>query len=390
MRRTAPQEREPAPRTGSSTRPASACRCGARVPGAPSAQGCNRGPLRARALFALGLALAPPQSGGPVPTVGAPPDPYDHVLVVGVDGLRSDALLLDGVDFPALDRLCGQAVTWNARTDPDWTVTLPNFTGVLTGRLVEGPKGHGWRENRTPHPGRRLVGPDGEPVPGLFHVSAAAGVAGYLGAGKDKFVLFDRSWNDDAERFTYVRHRDAADGVRHLLAWWDSDPAPRTVAFLHLAECDAAGHAEGWDLTPGSAYLEAVATVDAQLERVLAWLDEHPERRARTAVVLTADHGGGVPLENHHGLGHLWTNYVIPFALWTGDARWTGPLYDLAGDARRDPGLWDPRPDAEAPPPIRNAEAANLALALLGLPPVPGSTVGAHRPLLAVPTAATR
>ncbi len=130
--------------------------------------------------------------------------------------------------------------------------------------------------------------------------------------------------------------------------------------------------------------------MDAQLGRVLAWLDEHPERRARTAIVLTADHGGGVPLKNHHGLGHLWTNYVIPFAVWTGDARWEGRLYDLAGDARRDPGLWDPRPDEAAPPPIRNADAANLALALLGLPPIPGSTVGARRPLLAVPTAATR
>nr|MBX2819748.1 hypothetical protein [Rhodothermaceae bacterium] len=56
-------------------------------------------------------------------------------------------------------------------------------------------------------------------------------------------------------------------------------------------------------------------------------------------------------------------------------------LYDLAAHSRTDPGE-DQIPDGVDNQPIRNGDAANLALSLLGLDAVPGSTLGADVPLL--------
>ena len=82
---------------------------------------------------------------------------YDHVILISVDGLRSDALLTEQAkSFKNFQRLLKGANTLNARTDCDFTTTLPNHTGMLTSRLVNGPQGHGYTANTTP--AARVVG----------------------------------------------------------------------------------------------------------------------------------------------------------------------------------------------------------------------------------------
>lgn len=98
--------------------------------------------------------------------------------------------------------------------------------------------------------------------------------------------------------------------------------------------------------------------------------------RERLTLVLTADHGGA-------GTGHVDPDrpedYRIPFLAWGQDVAAGADLYELNEDYR-DPGRRRPGYAAERQP-VRNADVANLALDLLGLRSIPGSTIGEEQGL---------
>jgi len=82
----------------------------------------------------------------------------------------------------------------------------------------------------------------------------------------------------------------------------------------------------------------------------------------------------------------MWVDYIIPFLVWTGDHETPRDLYAINPGTRADPGLAQPRQGVDAKskaslPPIRNGDAGNLVLALLALPPIPGSTINANQDL---------
>ncbi|MHC5003009.1 MAG: alkaline phosphatase family protein [Planctomycetota bacterium] len=309
-------------------------------------------------------------------TAAAPP-PIDHVIVISVDGLRSDALLAPPPGaLPAFDRLRLGRSTLNARTLVDSTVTLPNHVGMVTGRLLSGEHGHRWSVNEVKRGYTSVHEIAGTRIDSVFDVAAAHGVFTGAVVTKTKLRLLPFSW-DSIDEFidltpahASVRERTEAvtEEVRQLLRRGHE----RSLLFVHFAEPDSAGHTSGWDLTPGSPYLDAVESVDRQLGRILRAIESDERLRGRTAIVVTADHGGGSPLR-HHSRTEFWINYVVPFLVWTGNDLAAGELYDLLPFSRRDPGLAQPRAH-RGPPPVRNADVANAALGLLGLPPVPGST----------------
>lgn len=330
-------------------------------------------PLRAALLLLAALTGACSRPTAPAGDARPSAAAADHVVIVSVDGLRPDALA-DRAALPAFARLLDGAATLDARCDPDWSLTLPNHVGMLTGRYTEGDEGHGWRLNDLPPPGLLLRSGQAS----AFHAAANAGLATAMVAGKEKFVLFPRSWNggdggDPQGIIHYYSWPGTASGVASgWLEFWSAHPRA-SLMLAHFAEPDGAGHEHGWDLQPGSAYLAAVAEVDAALGRVLAWLDEHPERRARTAIILTADHGGGVPFKHHRSEPRELVNVRIPFLVWRGDGGARGDLYALNGRTRRAPGDDDPERGDAGLPPLRNLDAADAALALLGLPLLHGA-----------------
>lgn len=330
-------------------------------------------------MFSLLLLLA--QAPAPEATKTAP---FDHVLLISVDGLRSDALLVDdGAGLPHFHQLMHGPHTLNARCDPDYSVTLPNHTDMLTGRTVMGEGGHGWTSNARPKNGETLVDEQGAVIRGVYHRTSEAGIADALLASKPKFWLFPDTWNpEDGDRWMDVMliEDDVEKQMQFAFAMLDPERRERTFTFLHLRGPDDAGHAEGWDMTPGSLYLESVKEADRQIGRLLHHIDSDPVLRARTAVVVTTDHGGGVPFKNHHGHGMMWVNTVIPlFVHYEGAPQ--VELYALLEGARRDPGL-DPVARVEGQlPPIRNGDVGNLCMALLGLEPIEGSTLNVGQDL---------
>jgi len=329
----------------------------------------------------------------------AEPD-FDTVLLVSVDGLRSDALIAVPGSLPGFDRLRRGAYTLNARTDPDRTVTLPNHTGMITGRLVEGADGHAWIRNDEVTDGQTIHANKKAYVASMFDVAHDRGARTAIFSGKPKFHLYDDSYDAQRGAEDALPPDHGRDKIDHyaldpkpagladlvLAELARSDAAAKRLYFVHFAAPDLTGHAKGWDVTPGSPFMKAVSDVDAALARILDFVEGDARLRDRTAIVLTADHGGGAPFKSHDQ-PHMWVDYIIPFLVWTSGGASTD-LYAANAATRRDPGLGRPRLGHEGPPPVRNADAGNLCLDLLGLPPIPGSTVNAAQDLRALaPTA---
>ena len=323
------------------------------------------------------------------------PEVFDHVVLVSVDGLRPECLeppLLER--FPNFARLLRGPHTLEARTDPDITVTLPNHLSMLTGRPVLGDAGHGWTSNSDPpaiRHGGTLLAQKGTYVASVFDVAHDHGVSTAASYSKTKFCILLQSYGAEtgapdavgADNGTCKIDRaqfasTMEDVALAVTSWLGASRGPSFI-FAHFAAPDVAGHSTGWDLSPTSPYIAAVAEVDAALGQVLGAIDRSESLAGRTAIVLTADHGGGVPERNHIDTGSS-LNFRIPFLVWLGSDRQGADLVVLNPSRRQlSPGLQVVA--TETPRPIRNGDAGNLALRLLGLPTIDGSTYGKEVPL---------
>jgi hypothetical protein len=290
-----------------------------------------------------------------------PDDP--KVVVISVDGLGS--LWVSQATTPTLAGLLMQgAGTLNARTEVEKTVTLPNHTGMVTGvRVNAGEGGHGVTWN---HTSTRSVAPGTESV---FSTIDEAGGSSAVFVGKEKFEMWSRAWPGMIDELEI--EADQTTLVTDAIAELSRDD--HELVFLHLAGPDSAGHHEGWGSRP---YLDAVATADADIDRVVSSIVDDPELSEEVVVIVTADHGG-VPRTTAHTDRTRPENYTIPFLIW-GPGITPGDLYALSPDYR-DPG--DGRPRYDGPQPVRNGDVANLVTDLLGLDPVPGSQFDAEHDL---------
>ncbi|MFT4083054.1 MAG: alkaline phosphatase family protein [Nocardioides sp.] len=321
--------------------------------------------------------VAPTGSRSPSPAVSpsTPQAALDTarpvVLAISVDGLNTRALTrLGRAELPHFHRLLHQgARTLNARTEYEQNVTLPNHTGMMTGRRIDAASGgHGvtWDRDRRRMTVARAAG---HPVSSVFSVVHGAGGSTALFSAKEKFGLYHRSWPRSICRFTVERDQMAL--VR--TAAHDLVARGRDFTFLHISLPDRAGHAHGG---MSSAYLQAVRRTDEQLGIVLRALDRHRRLERRTTIILTADHGFAAGTTSH--ARRILANYRIPFLVW-GDGVRAGDLYRINPDYA-DPGTARPG-YAAARQPIRNGDLANLALTLLDLRSVPGSELDALQDL---------
>lgn len=295
----------------------------------------------------------------------------ESVLAISIDGMSVPAVRrLGRTQLPNLYRFMrAGASTMNARTEREMTVTLPNHTGMVTGRRIEAATGgHGvtWNDDR-PTPGT-VQAAAGHDVASVFTAVDAAGGSTALFAAKTKFSLWQRSWPDAIDRTTIDLDNSAL--VDELVADLTVD---RDFRFLHLSLPDNAGHATGW---MSKAYLRAVRQSDALVGRVVKAVNADPARRAGTTILLTSDHGGHGP---SHTDARLLDNYRVVFMA-RGSAVERGVDLYAINPTYKDPGTRRTVYGTRRPP-VRNGMVANLALDLLDLPAVEGSEFDAQMDL---------
>lgn len=306
-----------------------------------------------------------------------------QVVIVSFDGLRPDAVtILGAANLPAFYRIIQAGVsTLNARSDYDETETLPNHATMLTSRGVMGPNGHRYSTNTDT--GQTLHSVKGSYVYSLFDVAHDYGLKTALLSSKDKFAVFYRSYDENNGAPDVI---GVDNGKRKIDIWEFTDkddsvtlnnflqvitsPQPPQLTFLHFCGPDKTGHASGWDMIPGSDYMNTVKQMDNYLQQVL---NQVPPK---TVVIVTADHGGGETSSQRHDIPNKVVNYTIPFLVWDnlGITQPNQDLYSFNTNDYLDPGTGRPYYD-QTKQPIRNGDVANLALSLLCLPNVPGSSI---------------
>lgn len=337
-----------------------------------------------------------------------PTPPVDHVVIVSVDGLRADALEGSALEqLPAFARLLQGPHTLNARCDPDISVTLPNHVGMVTGRPMWGPSGHAYELNTLPlaPTAGGLVRPSPTRyIASCFDVAHNAGLFTAAVASKLKFTLFVQTWGEEygapdvdprsgddgkskIDTFTFAEDMPrVTDAVVDALDDRSSDATglTRGLVFAHYALPDSVGHTTGWTTETDQPWMASVRAVDAELGRLLAAIDADPALNDRTAIILTSDHGGGVPFLTHTDQDAL-VNHRIPFVVWVDGLHQPSDLYAANAGSRADPELGRATAHDFGAAPIRNTDAGNAALQLLGLDPIPGSIYG-NEPLPLVVT----
>lgn len=256
------------------------------------------------ALLALALAACGPAEPDPDPEPELPP----KVLVIGVDGLRGDAIA--GADTPALDGLLdGAASTMTAMTQLGApTVSGPGWTSILTGvdadkHLIYG--NGGWDLMDRAYPTFIARAHD-------LGFSTAAAIH-WLPIQVD--ILEDDTL-DEATPAT----DDAlvTDGMVDMLTLSDHD-----LHFVHLDDVDGAGHSTGFSVGNPD-YVAAVEAADGRIGRLLEAVEQRGTRDEESwLLVVTSDHGGA---GTSHG-GVTDDHRLIPLIV-AGDDVIEGPLPD--------------------------------------------------------------
>jgi choline-sulfatase len=236
-----------------------------------------------------------------------------NVLLITIDTLRADRVRPDLT--PAIESVAARGVRYaNARATVP--LTLPSHVSIMTGAL---PPDHGVRVNGVVMPVR----------PTLARTFKDAGyrTGGFVGA----YVL-DRRFGLSGGFDTYDDRvpRDASGAARleaerrgdvvttAALEWLARTAAEPFFAWLHLYDPHAPYDPPQEWLTQagGRAYEGEVAFADAQVARLLAWLDSSGHA-GRTIVAIASDHGEGLGDhgETTHGMLAYDSTLRVPLIL---------------------------------------------------------------------------
>lgn len=252
---------------------------------------------------------------------GAQESPAKYVLVIGVDGLRPDALKLAAT--PNFDKLSHNGATSHTcqilgtRYKTNDTISGPGWSSFLTGVWADK---HGVHDNsfkgkqfdKYPHFFARIKSQfptyktahfvDWAPIDDHV-VSHADFHSGYKAYQPSDYGAKDKAIADDASKL--IAEKD----YRAIVAYFGN--------------CDSAGHGKGFHPTV-PAYISAIEAVDAHIGKMLTAIESRATYNNEDwLILLSADHGGkGTGHSNGHNVPEILT---IPFIV-SGNNVARGPI----------------------------------------------------------------
>lgn len=212
-----------------------------------------------------------------------------HVIILGIDGCRPDALL--AANTPNMDALAAAgSVTYSAfvggvpgTPTQQPTISAPGWTTILTGVWTDKHKVTantfaGYDFTNYPHLFQRLK----EYNPDAYLVSIV------------EWAPVDTYLVGPVDEYTSVRERAIDNTTTNLISRAITNvlPADPDVMFLHFHEPDTAGHGYGFSPTVPQ-YLAAIEKVDAGIGTLLDALPLRPNYANESwLIIVTTDHGG--------------------------------------------------------------------------------------------------
>jgi len=225
----------------------------------------------------------------------------DHVVIIGCDGMSPDGIRK--ANTPTMDRMMKEgAYTLRARGVLP-TVSSPNWASIIMG---VGPEGHGvtaneWGREEFNLPSN-VLGSNGF-FPSIFDVIRKQKPGAEIGSiyNWDGFGrLYD---NKLVNHDTTIGTGDGtmAEAIRYF------QKAKPQFLFIHLDDCDHAGHTLGHG---SQGYYKSVEKVDTLIGMMIEAIKKSG-MESNTVVLVTADHGG---VQFGHG-GESLAEIQIPFLL---------------------------------------------------------------------------
>ncbi len=245
-----------------------------------------------------------------------------NLLLVTLDTTRADHVSCYGYPYattPHLDRIAGDGIRFQNCTTPS-AYTLPSHSSIMTGTY---PTFHGVRTN-------------GDRALASAHVTLAERLAeqGYrTGAFIGAFVL-DGRWGlnqgfdhyDDQFELEKYRQIDLA-GVQRpgnevvdaALGWLDQGPESPFFAWVHLYDPHAPyeppePYRSRFNGGLAGLYDGEIAFTDAQIGRLLAWLEENG-LTGETILAVVGDHGEALGSHGELGHGYFVYDYAVQVPL---------------------------------------------------------------------------
>jgi len=210
----------------------------------------------------------------------------ERVVLIGVDGLRPDALA--EVRPPQILRLMATGAYCDHTQSVTPSVSLPCWLSAVNGTP---PEQHGIVANLwTPPAGR-------EPIPSLFDLAHQAGLGTASFYNWEQLRDLARPGSLDRSFYRRIGDPEGDADLEVAAAAAESIAAHRPgLAFIYLGAVDAVGHLHGW---MSEAQFAAIRKADQAIGLILAAM-EAASLLAGTALFVLADHGG----EDHtHGTG---------------------------------------------------------------------------------------